>query len=676
MSELAVVVQRLGRIFTECDKNGDGVVNKRELIRACREHPEVASFWGVSSQIRQEDGSRDTLERKFQEMDSNDDRTLSWTEFLNHHLQHARTKVAAPVRSITDGGHSSAGSASGWAAMQPSQSACSGALPGGASSVGVLRYTSYVAGSGMSSLVLRSAVVLPQPSFTACSQSSAALPQFPSTHVLPPTAARVQGSARVVQRGAHIVSQRPSGSMPTVQLPMSPTANGTIMVPSSMNSMPSMSSYGTSASLQGGAGVVVAGVRSGRLSAPLVSSIPAAVPAASNPALGHSHSHSGRPTTPVRGHVNPLVDGTPKPSVVREESSEGEDEDDSGSGDEGRKGAIKYFARGVRNFAEDVKEGWHELVRPDSQTAVVKKKPPTATRGAALAHAPAPSAAHHQQQLHHQQGQHHQQQLKVMEQQQQQQQQEYQEYQLQMQRQYEEQMAAQLQQQQQHQRQMEQYQLQQQQLHLTSQLEMHLSACGHAPPTGPPFGSSAALLPPPLPPSTSFPSLAPLPSGPWGYGGYPGLDVYGGVPPMGSFPGGPWVSMPSMPPPSSGALSPPPADRAWSSMPPQLHSGMPDPLLASWGATSSGHLPPPRADHYGGGGGFPGGHSSPPAAGGHLPMSGHLPPPSAGAMSPWGSMPPPLAPGSLGAIPMPVGSFHMGGYGGAPLSSGTYVSAF
>eukprot|EP00446_Apocalathium_sp_SHHI-4_P017462 CAMPEP_0177285768 /NCGR_PEP_ID=MMETSP0367-20130122/73240_1 /TAXON_ID=447022 ORGANISM="Scrippsiella hangoei-like, Strain SHHI-4" /NCGR_SAMPLE_ID=MMETSP0367 /ASSEMBLY_ACC=CAM_ASM_000362 /LENGTH=353 /DNA_ID=CAMNT_0018742919 /DNA_START=60 /DNA_END=1118 /DNA_ORIENTATION=+ len=352
--------------------------------------------------------------------------------------------------------------------------------------------------------------------------------------------------------------------------------------------MPSMSSFGTSASLQGGAGVAVAGVRSGRMSSPPVSSIPAAAPAASNPALGHSHSHSGRPTIPVLGRVNPLVDGSPKPSVVREESSEDDDEDDSGSGDEGRRGAIKYFARSVRDFAEDVKEGWDELVRyrPDIQTAYVKKQIPTATRGAALAHAPAPSAVHHQQQLHHQQGQHHQQQLKVMEQQQQLQQQEYEEYQLQMQRQYEEQMAVQNQLQQQQQRQTEQYQLHQQQLHLTSQLEMHLSACGHAPPTGQPFGSSAKWpmglrrLPGARPVRRCAAHV--VISG--GALGFDALDASAHIGRVVTAAGGPRLVL----------------DAAAAAF------GMPDPLLASWGATASGFLPPPTTDHYGGG--FPGGY--------------------------------------------------------------------
>lgn len=73
--------QRLREIFERCDANKDGSLNKRELIKILRVDQEVAEFFELPQQIKQEDGSRDMMERIFQEMDSNSDREVSWDEF-------------------------------------------------------------------------------------------------------------------------------------------------------------------------------------------------------------------------------------------------------------------------------------------------------------------------------------------------------------------------------------------------------------------------------------------------------------------------------------------------------------------------------------------------------------------------------------------------------------------
>ena len=72
---------KLRAIFDQCDTNGDGTLNKRELILMCRSSPETAMFFGLPAVIRQEDGSRDLLEAKFQMMDQNDDREVNYDEF-------------------------------------------------------------------------------------------------------------------------------------------------------------------------------------------------------------------------------------------------------------------------------------------------------------------------------------------------------------------------------------------------------------------------------------------------------------------------------------------------------------------------------------------------------------------------------------------------------------------
>lgn len=74
---------RLREIFDKCDTNGDGTLNKRELIKMCRASVDTATFFGLPANIRQEDGTRDLLEAKFQRMDQNDDREVNWAEFVD-----------------------------------------------------------------------------------------------------------------------------------------------------------------------------------------------------------------------------------------------------------------------------------------------------------------------------------------------------------------------------------------------------------------------------------------------------------------------------------------------------------------------------------------------------------------------------------------------------------------
>jgi len=71
----------LREIFDRCDANGDGQVNKRELVKECRKSWEVADFFRLPQAIRQEDGSRDLMEQLFQKMDTDGDREIQWEEF-------------------------------------------------------------------------------------------------------------------------------------------------------------------------------------------------------------------------------------------------------------------------------------------------------------------------------------------------------------------------------------------------------------------------------------------------------------------------------------------------------------------------------------------------------------------------------------------------------------------
>jgi hypothetical protein len=74
------------------------------LIKICRKDPDVARFFGLPSQILQEDGSRDQLEILFQGIDTNADREITWEEFSIFHQQHHR--IHPPVENTAATGPS------------------------------------------------------------------------------------------------------------------------------------------------------------------------------------------------------------------------------------------------------------------------------------------------------------------------------------------------------------------------------------------------------------------------------------------------------------------------------------------------------------------------------------------------------------------------------------------
>lgn len=76
---------QLRAVFDSVDTQQNGMVNKRELIKAIRRDAKMAEFFGLPMEIRQEDGSRDEMEKLFQAMDSDADREITWDEFVNFH---------------------------------------------------------------------------------------------------------------------------------------------------------------------------------------------------------------------------------------------------------------------------------------------------------------------------------------------------------------------------------------------------------------------------------------------------------------------------------------------------------------------------------------------------------------------------------------------------------------
>jgi Ca2+-binding EF-hand superfamily protein len=94
-------VARLKEIFGRCDSSQDGVISKRELIKICRSDKNIADFFGLPTQIRQEDGSRDQMESKFQAIDLDGDRSLSWQEFRGFFLDCKMGSLGAAQRALT-----------------------------------------------------------------------------------------------------------------------------------------------------------------------------------------------------------------------------------------------------------------------------------------------------------------------------------------------------------------------------------------------------------------------------------------------------------------------------------------------------------------------------------------------------------------------------------------------
>lgn len=71
---------QLRKAFNRCDSSGDGLVNRRELIRLIRQDSEVAELLGLPQHIHNDD-SFDIFERTFEDIDANSDHQISWEEF-------------------------------------------------------------------------------------------------------------------------------------------------------------------------------------------------------------------------------------------------------------------------------------------------------------------------------------------------------------------------------------------------------------------------------------------------------------------------------------------------------------------------------------------------------------------------------------------------------------------
>lgn len=75
------MIGRLEQIFAKCDRKNIGKVSKIDLIQTLKSAPDVAEFFRLPQQIRQEDGSRDLFESIFQKINTSGNRLMGWPEF-------------------------------------------------------------------------------------------------------------------------------------------------------------------------------------------------------------------------------------------------------------------------------------------------------------------------------------------------------------------------------------------------------------------------------------------------------------------------------------------------------------------------------------------------------------------------------------------------------------------
>lgn len=126
--------RELREIFSRCDQDGDGKLNKRELIKVLRADKDIADFFELPQTIRQEDGSRDEMERIFQAVDTNGDRVISWDEFKTYFASRydrggACERRGAPRAASHSPTQSSAGRRNTWQTSTPESRAATARGP-------------------------------------------------------------------------------------------------------------------------------------------------------------------------------------------------------------------------------------------------------------------------------------------------------------------------------------------------------------------------------------------------------------------------------------------------------------------------------------------------------------------------------------------------------------------
>ena len=80
--------------FRRIDANGDGVLSRIEVIKACRANEDIRALLGLPKVIRQEDGTRDAFEAVFQAVDGDGSKGIDEEEFVGYFGRAAPPAVA------------------------------------------------------------------------------------------------------------------------------------------------------------------------------------------------------------------------------------------------------------------------------------------------------------------------------------------------------------------------------------------------------------------------------------------------------------------------------------------------------------------------------------------------------------------------------------------------------
>jgi hypothetical protein len=105
-------------IFKQMDANGNGEISQIEFIKALRRDSALANRLGLPSEIRQEDESRKLFALKYADMDKDQNKAISFEEFLAYYSQETLRKNATtpsfspPTHPLRSGGGDSSSSVS------------------------------------------------------------------------------------------------------------------------------------------------------------------------------------------------------------------------------------------------------------------------------------------------------------------------------------------------------------------------------------------------------------------------------------------------------------------------------------------------------------------------------------------------------------------------------------
>ena len=81
------------KIFDRMDRNHLEEVNVRDLIVTLRRDPTISEYLHLGQKIRQESTGR-TLQKIFNDIDSDHNHTISWNEFESYFLTHEFDEVS------------------------------------------------------------------------------------------------------------------------------------------------------------------------------------------------------------------------------------------------------------------------------------------------------------------------------------------------------------------------------------------------------------------------------------------------------------------------------------------------------------------------------------------------------------------------------------------------------